>query len=127
MLVNKHVFLLTLQQDTASAPRMTIEDGCVIGHMNHITCVDEVHIGKNVLTADRVYISDHSHSFSDPTIPIIRQPVVSKGRFHRRRKLDRRERGDPLCTIGRNCVVGANAVVLTDIPDFSVAAGAPAR
>ena len=29
--------------------------------------------------------------------------------------------------IGRNCVVGANAVVLTDIPDGAVAVGVPAR
>ena len=30
-------------------------------------------------------------------------------------------------SIGRNCVVGANSVVTKDIPDFSVAAGVPAR
>ncbi|WP_258879248.1 hypothetical protein [Paraburkholderia sp. BL6669N2] len=29
--------------------------------------------------------------------------------------------------IGRNCVIGANAVVTSDIPDFCVAVGAPAR
>lgn len=30
-------------------------------------------------------------------------------------------------TIGKNCVIGANAVVLSDIPDNSLAAGVPAR
>ena len=30
-------------------------------------------------------------------------------------------------TIGERCVIGANSVVTTDIPPFSVAAGAPAR
>jgi serine O-acetyltransferase len=29
--------------------------------------------------------------------------------------------------IGRGCIIGANAVVTTDIPDFATAAGAPAR
>ena len=33
----------------------------------------------------------------------------------------------PNVTIGRNCVIGANSVVTSDIPDFNVAAGAPAR
>ena len=30
-------------------------------------------------------------------------------------------------TIGERCVIGANSVVTSDIPAFSVAAGAPAR
>jgi serine O-acetyltransferase len=29
--------------------------------------------------------------------------------------------------IGKNCVIGANAVVLKDVPDNSVAAGIPAK
>jgi maltose O-acetyltransferase len=30
-------------------------------------------------------------------------------------------------TIGKNCVIGANSVVINDIPDYSIAAGAPAK
>jgi maltose O-acetyltransferase len=30
-------------------------------------------------------------------------------------------------TIGMNCVIGANSVVIHNIPDFSIAAGAPAK
>ena len=30
-------------------------------------------------------------------------------------------------TIGRRCVIGANSVVTEDLPDFSIAAGAPAK
>jgi acetyltransferase-like isoleucine patch superfamily enzyme len=130
VLINKYAFLLTLNEakENALTPRITIGDGCVIGHMNHITCTQEVKIGENVLTADRVYISDHSHNFSDTSIPIMHQGVVSK-------------RGVSIgsgswigenvvilsCSIGKNCVVGANAVVLSDVPDFSVAVGIPAR
>ena len=33
----------------------------------------------------------------------------------------------PGVTIGRGAVIGANAVVLEDIPSFAVAVGAPAR
>jgi len=29
--------------------------------------------------------------------------------------------------IGKHCVIGANSVVTKDIPDFSVAVGAPAK
>jgi acetyltransferase-like isoleucine patch superfamily enzyme len=30
-------------------------------------------------------------------------------------------------TIGRRAVIGANSVVTSDIPEFTIAAGAPAR
>jgi acetyltransferase-like isoleucine patch superfamily enzyme len=30
-------------------------------------------------------------------------------------------------TIGKRCVIGANSVVTTDIPAYSIAAGVPAR
>ena len=30
-------------------------------------------------------------------------------------------------TIGERCVIGANSVVTTDLPPYSIAAGSPAR
>ena len=33
----------------------------------------------------------------------------------------------PGVTIGQGCVVGANAVVTSDLPDYAIAAGVPAR
>jgi acetyltransferase-like isoleucine patch superfamily enzyme len=109
-------------------PRLTIGEGCEIGHLNHITCVNQVRIGAKVLTADRVHISDNHHEFADITLPILEQGVSSRGPV---------EIGDGTwlgegvnvlsCRIGRNCVIGANSVVLSDIPDFCVAVGTPAR
>lgn len=128
VLINKHSFLYTWRPDHSENPRLVIGDGCVIGHMNHIACIREVRIGKNVLTADRVYISDHSHGFADTGIPIMKQPTVSKGKVTIG---DGTWIGENVvvlsCNIGKNCVVGANAVLLNDIPDYSVAVGAPAR
>jgi acetyltransferase-like isoleucine patch superfamily enzyme len=128
VLINSHVFLLTVQTEKSTVPRLTIGDGCVIGHMNHIACIREVEIGKNVLTADRVYISDHSHVFSDTTIPIMHQSAVSKGRVSIGEGTWIGENVVVLsCNIGKNCVIGSNAVVLHDVPDYSVAVGVPAR
>ena len=128
VLINKHVFLLTLPENESSVPRLVIGDGCVIGHMNHITCMRKVQIGKNVLTADRVFISDHSHQFSNANIPIMHQPSVVKGNVSIG---DGTWIGENVailsCNIGKNCVIGSNAVVLKDVPDFSVAVGIPAR
>jgi acetyltransferase-like isoleucine patch superfamily enzyme len=126
--INKYAFLLTLQEDQSVVPRLNIGDGCVIGHMNHITCVWEVEIGENVLTADRVFISDHSHTFSDTTVPILKQPIETKGKVRIGSGTWIGENAVVLsCNIGKNCVIGANAVVLSDIEDYCVAVGAPAR
>ena len=39
--------------------------------------------------------------------------------------------GENVCvcgaSIGKHCVIGANSVVTTDIPDYSVAVGSPAK
>ncbi len=128
VLINKHAFLLTLRESPGVTPRLSIGDGSTLGHMNHITCIDRVEIGENVLTADRVYISDHSHVFSDPRVPVKDQAVKSKGPVKIGRGTWLGENVAVLsCTIGANCVIGANAVVLSDIPDYSVAVGSPAR
>jgi acetyltransferase-like isoleucine patch superfamily enzyme len=128
VLINHYAFLLTLQEDAAVVPRLTIGDGSVIGHMNHITCIREVEIGENVLTADRVYISDHSHNFSNTQVPIMHQGVVSKGTVSIGAGTWIGENVVILsCKIGRNCVIGSNAVVLRDVPDFCVAVGIPAQ
>ncbi|HTV05390.1 MAG TPA: acyltransferase [Acidobacteriaceae bacterium] len=126
--INKHAFLLTLKLPRGPVPRLTIEDGCTIGHLNHITCVDKVKIGRRVLTADRVHISDNSHTFLDPGVAIRDQGITSSGPVHIGEGSWIGEGASILsCTIGRNCVVGSNAVVLGNIPDFCVVAGVPAR
>jgi hypothetical protein len=126
--INKHAFLLTQCLPGNAKPRIVIGDGCVIGHMNHITSVNEVTIGKGVLTADRVHISDNSHIFTDPTVPILEQGITSKGKVSIGDGSWIGENASVLsCRIGKNCVVGANAVVVHDIPDYSVAVGIPAR
>lgn len=126
--ISKHVWLLTLPAIKDRIPRMVIGDGCVIGHFNHITCVDSVELRAKVLTADRVHISDNSHCYQDPSIPIVDQPVVSKGPVFIGEGTWLGENVSVLsCRIGRNCVIGANSVVTKDIPDFCVVAGVPGR
>lgn len=107
---------------------LSIGDGCVLGYNNHVTAVRNVRIGDHVLTANNVYISDNVHDYQDTTVPIMDQPVVFRqpvtigsGSWI----------GENACIIGanvgRNCVVGANAVVTRDVPDFCVVVGIPAR
>jgi len=128
VIISRFAFLITLQESETVVPQLTIGDGCRIGHMNHIACIREVRIGANVLTADRVFISDHSHGFSDINVPILQQPLKSKGEVSIGEGTWIGENACVIsCHIGRNCVIGSNAVVLGDVPDYCVAVGAPAR
>jgi|SRR5579872_813518 len=126
--INKYSFLLTLSLPAQPAPRLAIDDGCVIGHMNHITCVNEVTIGAKVLTADRVHISDNSHVFTDTSRAILEQGVESTGKVSIGEGTWIGENASVLsCSVGKHCVVGANAVVISDVPDYCVVVGVPAR
>jgi acetyltransferase-like isoleucine patch superfamily enzyme len=106
---------------------LTIGEGCAFGYNNHITSAGKVIIGNNVLTANNVYISDNIHDYEDINTPIIYQMV----RFKQEVIIgDGSWIGENACIIGarigKNCVIGANAVVTSDIPDYSVAVGMPA-
>ena len=109
-------------------PTLQFGEGCVIGHFNHIYATQSIVFEANVLTADRVYISDNLHNYTDINTPIVQQPicqinpvVIGEGSWL----------GENVCiigaSIGKHCVIGANAVVTRDIPDYSVAVGVPAR
>ena len=97
--------------------------GCVL------SAAASVKLGRSVLLARNVYVSDHRHAFEDLTRPVISQGITGIAPV---------EIGDgawlgenvvvcPGVRIGRGAVIGANSVVLDDIPDHSVAVGAPAR
>lgn len=106
-----------------------IGDGCSFAGGVVITSVKSVQIGDFVLFGKNVHIADHGHEYHNSNIPIIQQGisealpvVVGSGSWI--------GQGVIICpgvTIGKNCVIGANSVVKSNIPDFSVAVGAPAK
>lgn len=110
-------------------PLIEIGTGTEIAGFCTITSVSNVTIGPRVLIARYVYISDHSHEYRDPDVPIIAQGVrkVLPVRVEEGAWLGQGAVICPGVVIGRNAVVGANSVVISDVPDHCVAAGVPAR
>ena len=95
---------------------------CVIGVNESIS------IGKNVMIADAVSIRDTNHNFQDINIPMKNQgintspiiieddvwvgygAVITKG-----------------VTIRKGVIIGANAVVTKDVPEYAIVGGVPAK
>lgn len=128
VLVQYKSWLAATDQTGENDSRLAIGDGCVIGHFNELYATKSIVLEKNVLTADRVYISDNLHSYENPDMPVIAQPIkqISPVRIGEGSWI-----GIGAVVLGANigmhCVIGANSVVTRDIPDYCVAAGAPAR
>ena len=107
-----------------------IGEGTHIGRFCHLGGQGySIRIGKNVLMSERVYISTSRHKYEDVMQPIIKQGAVSKGTV---RIEDDSWIGIGACIlpnviIGKESAVGANAVVVNDIPPYSVAVGNPAE
>jgi acetyltransferase-like isoleucine patch superfamily enzyme len=105
-----------------------IGKGTYIGNFCHICATAKIIIGERVSVADKVYISDNTHDFKNPHIPIMDQPILQNGEVTIG---DGSWIGENACIlgvkIGKNCIVGANSVVMKDIPDYCVVMGSPAR
>lgn len=113
-------------------PELHIGNGCVFGQYNHITAVNRIIIGDNLLTGRFVLISDNTHggmSVGELKIHPSARPVQSKGEVVIGNNVWIADKVSilPGVNIGDGCVIGANSVVTHDIPPYSLAAGSPAR
>ncbi|MCW2997811.1 MAG: acyltransferase [Solirubrobacterales bacterium] len=109
--------------------RITIGGGTFLNLNVQVAAVELVEIGEHCMFANGCFITDGNHCFDDPEVPVPWQGFTTKG--------PTRVGDNVWCganvvitsgvTIGERCVIGANSVVTTDIPPFSIAAGAPAK
>lgn len=106
-------------------------NGTEIGNHSTISSINEVVFEDDVLTGPHVFIADHNHEYRNPDMPVWKQGVMTVSD-------DRVVVGAGTwigtnvvivgnVRIGKHCVIGANSVVTKDIPDYSVAAGAPCK
>lgn len=134
--LNDHCWLSLLTENRQAGsppvelqPELIIADGSYVGRFGTLACINRVTIGRDVMISDRVFIGDATHGFARTDMPIRNQFLTSKGPV---------EIGDGTwigigvsvlanVKIGRNCVIGAGSVVTSDIPDYCIAVGAPAR
>jgi acetyltransferase-like isoleucine patch superfamily enzyme len=109
--------------------RVRIGFGCFLNQGVMIASQHLVEIGDHCMLANGCFVSDTSHRYRDPDMPVPWQGFESKGptRIGANCWLGTNVVVTSGVTIGERCVIGANAVVTEDIPPWSIAAGAPAR
>ena len=101
----------------------------------HITAMNNVVIGDNVLMASKIYISDCSHGFysgeemdsSPEQHPIDRSYNISEVVIEDNVWLGEFVSVLPGVTIGKGAIIGSNSVVTKDIPANTIAVGSPAK
>lgn len=125
--IGSKCWLLAYKQGN-DEPVLNISKGSVIGRFSHIVSMKKVIIEENVLIADKVYISDNIHSYENTHNPIINQPI----KFKREVIIGQNSWiGENVsivgAKIGKHCVIGTNSFVNSDIPDYSIAVGTPAK
>ena len=113
-------------------PSITIGNCCAIRENCHITAINSITIGDNLLTGTNVLITDNSHGQSireHMSLPVTERPLYSKGPVVIGNNV---WLGNNVCvmsgvTIGDGAIIGANSVVTHNIPAYAVAAGIPAK
>jgi acetyltransferase-like isoleucine patch superfamily enzyme len=123
-LLEPHVWLTA-----PGAARIRIGSGTFLNIAVMVASLELVEIGDHCMFANGCFVTDSGHRFDDPRVPVPWQGFTSRGPT---RIGDNVWCGANVAvtsgvTIGERCVIGANSVVTSDIPAFSVAAGAPAR
>lgn len=113
-------------------PEIKIGENCNFGDYIHITAINSIRIGNNVLTGRWVTITDNGHgktTFEDLKIAPLQRPLYTKGPVAIGDNVWIGDKATilPGVTIGRGCVIAANSVVSKDVPPYCVVGGNPAE
>ncbi len=105
-----------------------IGNDTIIQPRAHIAAAAKLLVGKHVLIASNVYITDHDHGFAQLDISVARQPLaVAPTRIEDFVWLGENVVVLKGVVIGHHAIVGANSVVTRDVPPNVIAGGVPTR
>lgn len=117
------------------SPRISFGSNVALSDGVHISCIDSIAIGNNVLIGSHVYISDHNHGIyrgsaqSTPSEPPAQRLLGGAGPVIIHDNVwigDNAVLVGPL-EIGPGTIIGANSVVRNSTPGNVMIAGAPAK
>jgi acetyltransferase-like isoleucine patch superfamily enzyme len=129
--LREYAWLSVATEDTEGEPTIVLEDNCHIGFGSIVSAKNQIYLERDVLVGQSVIIVDHNHAYEDINVPILEQGITEGGTIRIGQGSWIGHGASIICprgelTIGRNCVIAANSMVMRSIPPYSVAAGFPA-
>ena len=111
-----------------SPENLSIGDNVSIHPMCYIDATGGIYIGNDVSIAHMVTVMSTTHLFDDATIPIKDQGCESKKTVIKNNVwIGAKTTVLYGVKISQGSILGANSVVNKDVPEFSIAAGIPAK
>jgi acetyltransferase-like isoleucine patch superfamily enzyme len=113
----------------APSARVEIGSGCFLNRGVMLAAIERIEIGDHVMFANGCFVGDADHRFDDPNVPVTWQGFSTQGPV----RIGANCWFGVNCvvtsgvSIGERCVVGANSVVIDDLPPGVIAAGVPAK
>lgn len=109
-------------------PIIVIDDNVTIQQHLHLTCANNIFIGKNTAIASNVTISDINHPYEDILLPPEKQQLkINEVYIGEDCKIYNNAVILAGTYLGKHNIVAANSVVSGSYPDYCVIAGNPAR
>ena len=127
-----YAWLNVATEETQGDPIIVLEDNCHIGFGSIISAKNRIHLEHDVIVGRGVLFVDHNHAYEDVHLPVVNQGITEGGTIRIGHGCWIGQGACIICprgelTIGHNCVVAANSVVMRSAPPYSVLSGNPAR
>jgi len=124
------IFHVAAAAEDKGEPIIVVDDESCVGPQCQISAKNSIHIERDVLIGQSVLIMDHAYAPEDGTVATSGHTKGGRIRIGQGSWIG--YRAAIVCTsgevvLGRNCVVGANAVITRSYPPYSVIFGNPAR
>lgn len=114
--------------DPDPSPRLRIGNGVTVLPYGRIVAAESLVIEDHVAIGTGCFVADSEHTRGGPWDSFAHSPLeTAPTRIGRGTGLGERVAVLKGSNIGRSCFIGPNSVVSGEIPDYSLAVGAPAR
>lgn len=104
-------------------PNLTLDDGAVVGRKSVIYCQAPIHLGRNAIISQHAHLIAGTHDVDAPDFPLVTRRIeIGPDAW-----VGARAMVGPGVTVGTGAVLGAGGVAFSDIPDWAIHVGNPAR